>query len=65
MSTLITGGTGFTGAEVTRILLEKGEKKPIDDSCAREEWGWKPEYDQERIVEDFLQELTQNPQRYR
>jgi nucleoside-diphosphate-sugar epimerase len=37
---------------------------PIDDSCAREEWGWNPEYDQERIVEDFLQELKQNPQRY-
>ncbi len=37
---------------------------PIDDSCARDEWGWNPEYDQERIVEDFLQELKQNPQRY-
>lgn len=37
---------------------------PIDDRCAREEWGWNPEYDQERIVEDFLQELKQNPQRY-
>jgi hypothetical protein len=38
---------------------------PIDDRCAREEWGWNPEYDQERIVEDFLQELEQNPQRYK
>ncbi|UCE52334.1 MAG: NAD-dependent epimerase/dehydratase family protein [Desulfobacterales bacterium] len=37
---------------------------PIDDGCARKEWGWRPEYDQERIVEDFLQELKQNPQRY-
>ena len=37
---------------------------PLDDSNAQKEWGWKPEYDQERIVDDFLQELRQNPQRY-
>lgn len=37
---------------------------PRDDSNAQEEWNWKPEYDQERIVDDFLQELRQSPQRY-
>ena len=37
---------------------------PIDDSNARGEWGWEPEYDQARIVDDFLNELKQNPGRY-
>jgi threonine 3-dehydrogenase len=35
-----------------------------DDSIARKEWNWKPEYDQGRIVDDFLQEMKLNPQRY-
>ena len=37
---------------------------PIDDSIARKEWNWKPEYDQERIVDDFLEEMRVHPQRY-
>jgi threonine 3-dehydrogenase len=37
---------------------------PIDDRVAREEWGWKPSYDQQRIVDDFLEELKAHPKRY-
>jgi threonine 3-dehydrogenase len=38
--------------------------RPLDDADARREWGWKPAYDQERIVDDFLRELRLNPGRY-
>jgi nucleoside-diphosphate-sugar epimerase len=37
---------------------------PVDDSIARKEWNWKPEYNQERIVDDFLEEMRIYPQRY-
>jgi len=37
---------------------------PIDDSIARKEWKWKPEYDQERIVDDFVEEMRSHPDRY-
>jgi nucleoside-diphosphate-sugar epimerase len=37
---------------------------PIDDSIARKEWNWMPEYNQERIVDDFLEEMRVHPQRY-
>jgi len=29
----------------------------LDDSCAREEWGWKPEYDLESMTKDMLENL--------
>ncbi len=37
---------------------------PLDDGMAKKEWNWKPEYDQERIVDDFLEEMKLHPQRY-
>lgn len=30
---------------------------PLDDSLAKQEWGWEPVFDQEAIVEDFLKEM--------
>ncbi|HUT69802.1 MAG TPA: NAD-dependent epimerase/dehydratase family protein [Desulfatiglandales bacterium] len=36
----------------------------IDDSIARKEWSWMSEYNQERIVDDFIEELKAHPQRY-
>ena len=37
---------------------------PIDDSCARREWDWQPQYDIETMVDDFLREMADHPQRY-
>lgn len=39
--------------------------RPLDDRCARAEWSWEPAYDQETIVDDFLVELMDHPERYR
>ena len=30
----------------------------MDDSCARKEWGWKPEYDMTRMAKDMMEKLT-------
>jgi len=38
--------------------------RPFDDRCAREEWGWEPEYNHERLMEDFIHELRHHPERY-
>lgn len=37
---------------------------PIDDRMAQQEWGWQPEYTQEKVVDDFIAEMKKNPQRY-
>ena len=29
----------------------------LDDSCAREEWGWKPSFDLERMTKDMIDKL--------
>jgi threonine 3-dehydrogenase len=48
--------------EIQKVI--SGFLRTLDDSKAREEWGWRPQYDQERIVEDMLLELKQHPERY-
>ena len=40
------------------------EHHPIDDSRAAAEWGWAPQFDHLAMVEDFLRELRDNPDRY-
>jgi threonine 3-dehydrogenase len=35
-----------------------------DDRVAREEWGWKPQYDYKTSLDDFISELRQFPERY-
>ena len=37
---------------------------PLDDSNSQKEWNWKPGFNQEQIVDDFLNELWRNPRRY-
>ncbi len=37
---------------------------PIDDTNARREWNWSPTYTQQRIIDDFLQEMKLHPERY-
>ena len=37
---------------------------PIDDTAARKEWGWEAEYGQERMVDDFIEELRVHRNRY-
>lgn len=31
----------------------------LDDTCAREEWGWKPEYDLDAMTQDMLAKLKE------
>ncbi len=44
--------------------LVKKLVRPVDDSQARMEWGWNPTYTPEAMVDDFLAELGEHPQRY-
>jgi len=57
----------------TRISYEPDEELqaildktllPIDEKYAREEWGWGPQYGIQEMVDDFILELEENPQRY-
>lgn len=50
---------------VTMEILGSMKYKVVDDSRAREEWGWDPEYaDYKEIVADFIQEVKTRPQLY-
>ncbi|MBR6813229.1 MAG: L-threonine 3-dehydrogenase, partial [Tidjanibacter sp.] len=31
----------------------------LDDSCARAEWGWKPEWDLDKMTEDMLRVIRE------
>jgi nucleoside-diphosphate-sugar epimerase len=31
----------------------------LDDSCAREEWGWSPKYDLDKMTQDMIRALKQ------
>jgi threonine 3-dehydrogenase len=37
---------------------------PLDETNAQKEWNWTPNFNQEQIVDDFLDELSHKPQHY-
>jgi len=43
---------------VRQAIAESWPNK-MDDSCAREEWGWKPEYDLTAMTKDMIEVLTE------
>jgi nucleoside-diphosphate-sugar epimerase len=42
----------------------KNQGLKFEDGVAEKEWGWKPEYALDRMIEDFYAELRKNPERY-
>ena len=45
--------------DVDPVKKEIAESWPnsLDDTCAREEWGWKPEWDLSRMTDDMLEHI--------
>ena len=58
------------GADIEFVVDEEKQAlldhalRPLDDRYAREEWGWKASFELEEMVDDFLHELRDHPQRY-
>lgn len=42
----------------TRQAIAESWPNNMDDSVAREEWGWKPEYNLEAMTKDMIEKLT-------
>lgn len=42
-----------------RQAIAKSWPNSLDDTCAREEWGWKPEYDLDAMTQDMLAKLKE------
>ncbi len=40
-----------------RQAIAESWPNSLDDSCAREEWGWKPEYDLDLMTRDMLEKV--------
>ena len=47
--------------EIQRLIRDS--LRPLDDHHARQERGWKPRYDLDSLVDDFLRELKTHPKR--
>ena len=42
-----------------RQTIAESWPNSLDDTCAREEWGWKPEYDLDAMTKDMLAKLKE------
>lgn len=42
-----------------RQAIAESWPNSMDDTCAREEWGWKPEYDLDAMTQDMLAKLKE------
>lgn len=42
-----------------RQAIAESWPNSLDDACAREEWGWKPEYDLDAMTQDMLAKLKE------
>jgi len=60
----ITGAQIRFSQDAQHPPLVEDLMRAVDDSQARLEWGWSPTYPPEAVVDDFLAEITANPQRY-
>jgi len=47
------------------VKLANDLPKKMDAARAREDWGWKPEYDWDRTVQDFIAEVKAHPDFYK
>jgi nucleoside-diphosphate-sugar epimerase len=43
-----------------RQAIAESWPRHMDDSAARQEWGWQPDYNLERMVDDMLENLSKN-----
>lgn len=53
-------GFGIDYATDYRQTIANSWPSSIDDSVAREQWGWKPTYDLSKMVEDMLKHVDEN-----
>jgi len=50
--------------DMEKVEIVKNISKPVDDRCAREEFGWASGYPLEKTIEDFLKEFKEHPEKY-
>lgn len=41
-----------------KMCIAQSWPNKMDDTCAREEWGWKPEYDLDRMTRDMIEVIS-------